>query len=94
MFKNVLPIAALCCFAGALPASAQTRCDTYNNHHICVTVGGSVDHVQIAGEIRGTFNITCTDSQWILHRGWQANINLAQAREFADNYCQGRGSMF
>ena len=39
-------------------------------------------------------DVSCTDSEWLIHQGRGAGLPLAESHAFAEGYCERLGSMF
>lgn len=81
-----------------LPASAAADCERMNDGTIiCVqSQSATVDRLGVKdaqGRIEFVGDITCTDTQWILH-GYKGYASQATANSYAKAYCEGRGNMF
>ena len=88
-----------CVIAGAAvkPASASD-CERMNDGTvICVeSQSATVDRLGVQdaqGRIEFLGDITCTNTQWILH-GYRGYASQATANSYAQAYCAGRGNMF
>lgn len=101
MFKAIIATAAvLVGLTGPqLPALANsTECETLDSGAlICVrSITATVDRLGVRdaqGRTEFIGDITCTDTQWILH-GYKGYASSATARSYAKAYCEGRGDMF
>ena len=102
MFKALAGIsAALVCMTGPqIPeAHAAADCDLLDNGTlICVKqMSSSVDRLGVRdaqGRTEFVGDITCTETDWILHGGWTGYVSLKTASDYAKAYCEGRGDMF
>ena len=75
---------------------AADLCLSANGMDVCVDSRGSYDRVAFedASGNWGLFDVTCTDTNWILHSGAQGNVTQSTMNQAAADYCDGRGSMF
>lgn len=83
---------------GALLPAAASDCERMSDGTvICVeSQSATVDRLGVAdpqGRIEFIGDITCTDTQWILH-GYRGYASQATANSYAKAYCEGRGNMF
>ena len=78
-------------------ANAEPLCLTQGGASVCMEAYGSYDRVAYEGpEGWALFDVTCTDDSWILHTGGRQELvgGQATAERMANDYCDGRGSMF
>lgn len=92
-------LALACALIGdAVKPASASECERMNDGTIiCVeSQSATVDRLGVQdaqGRIEFIGDITCTDTQWILH-GYKGYASQATANSYAKAYCEGRGNMF
>jgi hypothetical protein len=102
MFKPfAAAAAALVCMTGPqLPeAHASADCDLLDNGVLICSkqMSSSVERLGVRdpqGRTAFVGDVTCTETEWILHGGWTGYVSQETASEYAESYCEGRGNMF